>query len=87
MTERTGPTRYEIEIGGHAADRVLRPAIDDFAVELTEAGITRLVGEIRDPSHLHGLLAHFTSLNVEVVALRRLEQPTDVVPPAAPTST
>ena len=67
MTERTGPTRYEIEIGGHASDRVLRPVIDEFTVELTEAGTTRLVGAIRDSSHLNGLLAHFTSLNVEVI--------------------
>lgn len=73
MTERTGPTRYAIEIGGHASDRVLRPVIDEFAIELTEAGTTRLVGAIRDPSHLSGLLAHFTSLNVEVIALRRLD--------------
>jgi hypothetical protein len=62
MTERTGPTRYEIEIGGHPSDRVLRPVIDEFTVELTEAGTTRLIGAIRDSSHLNGLLAHFTSL-------------------------
>ena len=75
MTERTGLTRYEIEIGGHASDRVLRPVIDEFAVEFTEAGTTRLLGAIRDSSHLNGLLAHFTSLNVEVLGLRRLDQP------------
>jgi hypothetical protein len=73
MTERTGPTRYEIEIGGHASDRLLRPVIDEFTVELTEAGTTRLVGAIRDSSHLNGLLTHFTSLNVEVLELRRLD--------------
>ena len=72
MTERTGPTRYEIELGGHASERVLRPVIDEFAVEQTDAGTTRLVGDIRDSSHLNGLLAHFTSLNVEVIGLRRL---------------
>jgi len=72
MTGRMCSTRYEIEIGGRPSDRVLRPVVDEFIVELTEAGTTRLVGEIRDPSHLHGLLAHFTSLNVEVIALRRL---------------
>jgi hypothetical protein len=76
MTERTGPTRYEIEIGGHASDRVLRPVIDEFAVELTGAGTTRLVGAIRDSSHLNGLLAHFTSLNVDVLELRRLDHAT-----------
>ena len=73
MTGRTGSTRYEIEIGGHASDRVLRPVVDEFTVELTSAGTTRLVGHVRDPSHLNGLLAHFTSLNVEVIGLRRVE--------------
>lgn len=73
MTERTGPTRYEIEIRGHASDRVLRPVIDEFTLEPTEAGTTRLTGLVRDSSHLNGLLAHFTSLNVEVIGLRRLD--------------
>lgn len=76
MTERTGPSRYEIELGGHASERALRPVIDEFTVEMTEAGTTRLVGHVRDSSHLHGLLAHYTSLNIEVVALRRLDQHT-----------
>lgn len=62
--------RYEIEIRGRATGRVLRPVVDDFEIEPTGHGTTRLVGDIRDPSHLHGLLAHFTSMNVEVVSLR-----------------
>jgi len=73
MTERTGFTRYEIEIGGHVSDRVLRPVIDEFTVEPTVAGTTRLTGHVRDSSHLNGILAHFTSLNVEVIGLRRLD--------------
>jgi hypothetical protein len=83
MTERTGPTRYEIEIGGHASDRVLRPVVDEFTVELTGAGTTRLVGPIRDSSHLNGLLVHFASLNVEVMGLRRIDPPAVAVPPNA----
>jgi hypothetical protein len=48
-------------------------SIDDFRIETDrDHGTTRLVGEIRDPSHLNGLLAHFTSMNVEVVGLHRL---------------
>lgn len=61
------PTIYEIEIRGRASDRVLRPVIDDFAIEVTAAGNTRLVGPIGDASHLSGLLAHFTSLNIDVL--------------------
>ena len=85
MTERTGPTRYAIEIGGHASNRVLRPAVDEFTVELTGAGTTRLVGEIRDSSHLNGLLAHLTSLNVEVIGLCRLHDAAGVTSTAFPT--
>lgn len=68
-------TTYEIELRCQAHDRVLRPVVDEFAIEPSGSGTTRLVGEIRDPSHLHGLLSHFTSMNVEVVALRRLDHP------------
>lgn len=70
------PARYQIEIRGRATDRVLRPVCDDFSIEPTDHGTTRLVGEVRDPSHLNGLLAHFTSMNVEVLELTRIEQPT-----------
>lgn len=82
MTERTGPTRHEIELGGHTSERVLRPVIDEFTVELTGAGTTRLVGHVRDSSHLNGILAHFTSLNIEVIALRRLDQHTSTPSPS-----
>lgn len=86
MTERVGPTSYEIEVGGPASDRVLRPVIDEFTVEVTDAGTIRLVGEIRDSSQLNGLLAHFTSLNVEVIALRQLDPPTGSRPTSTSTS-
>lgn len=65
--------RYEIEIRGRATGRVLRPVVDEFRIEPTDHGTTRLVGDIRDPSHLNGLLAHFTSMNIDVVSLRCLE--------------
>lgn len=69
------PARYEIEIRGRATTRILRPVVDDFVIEATGSGTTRLVGDVRDASHLNGLLAHFTSLNVEVIGLRRLDDP------------
>ncbi|WP_436794664.1 hypothetical protein [Actinospongicola halichondriae] len=76
------PARYEIEIRGRATQRILHPVIDDFEISPTEHG-TRLVGEVRDPSHLNGLLAHFTSMNVDVVALRSLDHP-GPTPPESP---
>jgi hypothetical protein len=66
------PTRYEIEIRGRADARILRPVVDDFRIETTDHGTTRIVGDVFDASHLNGLLAHFTSMNVELVELRRL---------------
>ena len=81
------PSRYEFEIRGLATERVLRPAVDDFRVEATGQGTTRLVGDIRDASHLNGLLAHFTSMNVEVVELRRLDHPTTTESPHQPDTT
>ena len=77
------PQRYQIEIRGGATERILRPVTDEFAIETTWAGNTRMTGEIRDPSHLHGLLAHLTSMNAEVVSLSRLDaDPIDADPPS-----
>ncbi len=73
--------RYQIDIRGRATERLLRPVTDEFTIDTTPAGNTRMTGDIRDPSHLHGLLAHFTSMNAEVVSLRRLDNdPTDTEP-------
>ena len=77
------PSRYEIEIRGRATERILRPVVDDFQIDVTGHGTTRLVGDIRDASHLNGLLAHFTSMNVEVVGLRRIDGP-DPTPSESP---
>ncbi len=65
----TEPTSYEIVIRGRASARLLRPLLDDFTVDYDTEGVTRLVGDIGDPSHLHGVLAHLTSLNAEVVSV------------------
>lgn len=79
------PIRYVIEIRGRATERVLRPALDDFHIEPTDVGTTRLIGDIQDASHLNGLLAHFTSMNVEVVELRRIETGQSVLDDPIPT--
>lgn len=81
------PSRYEIEVRGRPTHRVLHPVVDDFRIEPTGRGTTRLVGEIRDPSQLNGLLAHFTSMNVEVVALRCLDSDAEPTPTIEPTHT
>ena len=71
------PTIYEIVIRGRASARLLRPLLDDFAVDHAGAGVTRLVGTIRDPSHLHGVLAHLTSVGAELISLAPLAPSVD----------
>ncbi|GIH28544.1 hypothetical protein Aph01nite_68540 [Acrocarpospora phusangensis] len=67
------PTRYEIVIRGRVSERLLRPLIDDFAIDHGGDGVTRLVGIINDTSHLHGVLAHLTSVNIEVISITPLD--------------
>jgi hypothetical protein len=66
------PTTYEIVIRGRVSTRLLRPLLDDFTVDHAVDGITRLTGSIGDPSHLHGVLAHLTSFNIEVISIAPL---------------
>lgn len=64
---------YEIVIRGRAGERVLHPLLDDFTVDHPVADRTRLIGIVRDPSHLHGVLAHLTSMAVEVLSVTAVD--------------
>ncbi len=75
-TEHPDGCRYEIELRGHLGRRALRPVIDDFDIDTNDDGNTVLVGDVGDASHLNGLLAHFTSMNVDVLALNQIPQTT-----------
>lgn len=63
------PTPYEIVIRGTASERILARLSDDFSIEPTPDGHTRLVGEVRDSAHLHGVINQLTSLAIEVVSI------------------
>jgi hypothetical protein len=67
------PTTYEIVLRGRASAHLLRPLVDDFTIDHSQAGVTRLVGDIGDASHLHGVLAHLTSVNTEVISIAPVE--------------
>ncbi len=67
------PTAHEIIIRGHATERILRPLVDDFTVDHPKPGCTRLTGVIQDPAHLHGVLAHLTSVAAEVISLMPID--------------
>jgi hypothetical protein len=65
----TSATSYELVLRGRASARLLRPLLDDFAIDHSVPGCTRLVGRVLDASHLHGVLAHLTSVDVELVSV------------------
>lgn len=62
-------TTYEIVIKGRASARFLRPLLDEFTIDHTGDGVTRLTGAVRDSAHLHGIVAHLTSVNAELVSI------------------
>ena len=65
----TTPTTYEIVIKGRASTRFLRPLIDDFVIDHSVDGVTRVTGVVRDAAHLHGLVAHLTSVGAELISI------------------
>jgi len=83
----TEPTTYEIVIKGRASARFLRPLLDDFSADHTSDGVTRLIGEVRDAAHLHGVVAHLTSVNAELISIAPLLPPPAAPPPTDPAST
>ncbi|MET0908481.1 MAG: hypothetical protein ABWZ99_03355 [Ilumatobacteraceae bacterium] len=60
---------HEIVLRGRLGRRVLDPFLDDFTVLHDRAGLTRLVGTVRDPSHLHGLVAYLASINAQLISI------------------
>ena len=65
----TATTTYEIVLRGRPSARLLRPLLDAITFDRRDDGVTRLVDEVGDSSHLHGVLAHLTSVNVDVVSI------------------
>jgi len=62
-------SEYTIELRGTVGSRSLRPLIDDFDVDRTSSGITRLVGAISDSAHLHGVVLHLAAMNIEIISI------------------
>ena len=60
---------YEIVIKGRASARLLQPMLDEFVLDHSVDGVTRLTGEVRDSAHLHGIVAHLTSVNAELISI------------------
>jgi hypothetical protein len=85
-------TTYEIVIRGRATARILHPLLDDFVCEHTRDGETRLIGEVHDAAQLHGVMAHLTSVNAELISIAPLHRippmplPIDLTPSTVITS-
>ena len=60
---------HEIVLRGRLSQRLLGPFLDDFIDDHDEAGVTRLIGTVRDASHLHGLVAYLASINAELISI------------------
>jgi len=82
----TAPSTYEIVIKGRASARMLRPLLDDFAIDHSNEGITRLTGDVSDSAHLHGIVAHLSAVNAELISIGPLT-PAAPQPPTPPTTT
>lgn len=67
------PATYEIVIRGHVSQRLLARLSDDFSIGTSAGSQTRLVGEIRDAAHLHGVVTQLTSLAIDIVSLAAVE--------------
>ena len=76
------PHLVEIVLKGRAGAQTLRPLLDDFTLHHTPDGNTHLVGTARDAAHLHGVVAHLTSMNTELVSIVPVD--TDPFHPALP---
>ncbi|MGZ4566153.1 MAG: hypothetical protein ACXVFZ_04870 [Blastococcus sp.] len=61
---------YEFRVAGRLSEQV-REAFCDMRVEETSSGAF-LYGEVTDESHLMGILAQMTALDLEVVSARRV---------------
>jgi hypothetical protein len=62
-----GPTRYRISVRGRLTER-LGSAFDGMALEPGN-GETALVGDVRDQSHLYGVLDMVRNLGLELVSV------------------
>jgi len=69
------PTTCEIVLRGRANARLLRPLLDDFTFDHPSDGNTHLTGLVRDAAHLHGVVAHLTSVNVELISIMPVDRP------------
>ena len=72
---------HEIVLRGRIGHHLLGPFLDDFTVDVVvdpdASGLTRLVGSVRDSSHLHGLVSFLASINAELISITPVHPTSD----------
>lgn len=63
--------RYELVLRGEIGDR-FEPLFEGMHIE-RRAGQTVLTGEVRDQSHLHGLIERIAELGLELVSVNPID--------------
>ena len=56
-------------LGGRLGGPALGPFVDAYTTVPALPGAPRLVGRVRDASHLHGLVAFLASINAELISI------------------
>jgi hypothetical protein len=66
-------TVYRIAVQGELSDRYAM-AFEGMEMEV-ENGLTVLTGEVKDQSHLHGILDRIGALGLKLMSLEHLSEP------------
>jgi hypothetical protein len=67
------PTEYQIRLKG-ALDSSWSEWFDGFTIT-AQQDETTLIGEVRDQSALHGILAKINDLGLSIICVERISQP------------
>lgn len=62
----------EIVVQGHLSNALVS-ALDGFAVDTSNSGVSRLTGTVTDQAMLFGVLEIFDGLNIEVLSVNRVD--------------
>ena len=73
------PTSYRVVVRGEVRE-TLAPEIDHRSIESRE-GLTTMVVEVRDSSHLEGILDRLRDLHMDIVSAEALGQDREPHPP------
>jgi hypothetical protein len=73
MVATVAVARYRIVVGGHLSPRY-RAEFDELEIEAGDDE-TVLTGRIVDQAHLQGLLDRIAALNLVLVSVNRLDEP------------